>query len=532
MHASAAPRARSLFGLAAAALVALAAGLAAPACGSGNATTAATSTGGITSCDPGENIFCRCPGGEAGTKTCLDDGKSFDSCVTRTGACTDPAGSTAEASSSGAGGSGSSATTGGGGSGGSGGGITMQALYAPCAKDEECASGKCPMGFCTKDCAKFDECTLGTGECVKIAMMQICLPTCSTTATCDGDFGPPSVCGYAKAVDNTPVTTCADWQDALKLPPDGSNCMGDPECNLGNPGVEQVCAMQACAKGCHADIDCSPGAMCSSTTALGTCGATSYGCPGIALAVAIGADTTVMGDPSLAADVTKGSCGGAGGPEIVYAVTPATSGALVATMIGSGAGNPVLYARAGTCAGALEIGCSNTTAAGGTETLIVPVTAGQPVWLFADAAAGTMGKFSLNLHMQTGAPGDTCPGNAVALSMGADQTLTGNTAAAGSHYVGKGLCATSTVTKDVVYAVTPDANGTLVAILDPSYDGQLYARSGSCTTGTQLACSEAGGVGIAETISFPVVAGTKYSVFVDGKGGSAGAYAITFHLDP
>jgi hypothetical protein len=272
MHASAAPRARSLFGLAAAALVALTAGLAAPACGSGNATTATTSTGGITACDPGENIFCRCPGGEAGTKTCLDDGKSFDACVTRTGACPDPAGSTAAASSSGAGGSGGGgATTGSGGSGGSGGAITMQALYAPCAKDEECSSGKCPMGFCTKDCAKYDECTLGTGECVQIAMMQICLPTCTTTTACDGDFGAPSTCGYTKAVDGTPVTTCADWKETLKLPPEGANCTDDLACNLGNQGVQAVCAFMACTKGCYAQSDCPANTMCSSTTALGSC---------------------------------------------------------------------------------------------------------------------------------------------------------------------------------------------------------------------------------------------------------------------
>ncbi|MEP7122137.1 MAG: hypothetical protein ABJE95_14555 [Byssovorax sp.] len=531
MHALVAPRARSLVGLAVAAVLAIAAGTMAPACGSGGSATGTNSTGGITSCDPGENIFCRCPGGEAGTKTCRDDGMTFDPCVTRIGACPDEMTTTTDASSSsGAGGSGGSTSTGVGGAG-TGGGAAL-GLYAACLQDTECASARCLMGFCTKDCAKFDECTLGTGECVAIAMMQICLPTCSTTATCDGAFGPPSVCGYTKAVDGTPVTTCADWQDALKLPPDGSNCMADAECDLGNAGVEQVCSAQACTTGCHADLDCVPGAKCSSTTMLGTCGTTSYGCPGIPLAVAVGSDTTVMGDPSPATDTTKGSCGGGGGPEIVYAVTPASSGALVVTMIGFGAGNPVLYARTGTCAGGVELGCSDTTAAGGTETLIVPVTAGQPFYLFADAASGTMGNFSLTLHLQAAAPGDTCPGHPVSLSMGTDQTLTGNTNAAGSNYVGKALCTTSTVTKDVVYSVTPTADGTLFVVLDPTYDGQLYARSGSCTTGPQLGCSEAGGAGVAESISFPVVAGMKYSVFADGKGGSAGAYAITFHLGP
>jgi hypothetical protein len=127
------------------------------------------------------------------------------------------------------------------------------------------------MGFCTKDCAKFDECTLGMGECVQFMAMQICLPVCGTTMLCDGAYGPPSTCGYIKAVDGTPVTACADWKEALKLPPDGANCMDDTGCNLGNEGVQAVCAFQACTKGCYAQTDCPANTMCSSTTALGTC---------------------------------------------------------------------------------------------------------------------------------------------------------------------------------------------------------------------------------------------------------------------
>ena len=268
MQSLVAPRTRSLFGLAAAALVAVAAGVLAPACGSGDTAAGSTSSGGITSCDPGENIFCRCPGGEAGTKTCRDDGMTFDTCVTRTGACPEGTTTTDAASSSTSGGGGASTSTG---SGGAGGGATMQPLYAPCAKDEQCASGKCPMGYCSKDCAKFDECTLGTGECVQFMATQICMPACGTSSLCLNDYGSPSACGYTKAVDGTPVTTCADWKENLKLPPDGANCMDDTACNLGNKGVQAVCAFTACTKGCYAQADCPQNTMCSSTTALGTC---------------------------------------------------------------------------------------------------------------------------------------------------------------------------------------------------------------------------------------------------------------------
>jgi hypothetical protein len=32
-------------------------------------------------CDPGTNIFCRCPGGDPGTRDCLSDGENFGECV-------------------------------------------------------------------------------------------------------------------------------------------------------------------------------------------------------------------------------------------------------------------------------------------------------------------------------------------------------------------------------------------------------------------------------------------------------------------
>jgi cysteine-rich repeat protein len=450
----------------------------------------------------------------------------------------------------GGGGTGTTGTGGAGGTGGTGaGGTTSGPDTGMCgdghvASTEECDDGNQDnTDDCTNECkvARCGDSFLQPGE------------ECD-----DGNFDDSDAC-----VTGCVAAACGD----------GLVQTGVEECDDGNQNDDDACTSQCkpgagCGNGkVDAGEECDDGNSSNSDDCLDTCvkatcgdgyahlGAeecddgntvnddnctnqckqntpTSYGCPGVALSVAIGADTTVTGDPSLAGDLYEGSCGGMGGPEIVYEVTPASSGALVATMTGLAGGNPVLYARAAPCQGGIELGCSDGTLEGGSETVVAPVTAGQPVYLFADAFAGTMGKFSLNLHMQSGAPGDTCPGNAVSIAMGSDQTLIGNTAAAGSNYVGKGLCATSTVTKDVVYAVTPTADGTLFAVLDPSYDGQLYARSGSCTTGTQLACSEAGGVGVAESISFPVVAGTKYSVFADGKGGSSGAYAITFHLGP
>lgn len=41
-----------------------------------------TTTSGLepTSCEPGDNVFCRCDNGEAGTKQCQEDGETFAAC--------------------------------------------------------------------------------------------------------------------------------------------------------------------------------------------------------------------------------------------------------------------------------------------------------------------------------------------------------------------------------------------------------------------------------------------------------------------
>lgn len=250
-------------------IIAGAAGLLA-ACGkSGGGNTGGGSTGTIT-CDPGENIFCRCPGGEAGTKTCRADGHSFDECVTREGPCPDIPDTTSSSSTSS---SSTSSSTSGGGMGGMGtGGSGPAGFLYPCGKDTDCETMKCRYGYCTMDCAKFDECTLGVGECIKFGGEQICMPVCTSTSDCAAAYAEPSACGYTTAVDGTPVTTCADWLMKLAVPPEGSNCTDDIACNLGNEGVQAVCSFETCTKGCYVQSDCPTNTTCSSNgSTLGSC---------------------------------------------------------------------------------------------------------------------------------------------------------------------------------------------------------------------------------------------------------------------
>jgi hypothetical protein len=255
-------------------------------------------------------------------------------------------------------------------------------------------------------------------------------------------------------------------------------------------------------------------------------------CPGIPTTVSQANDTTVGGDTSQAADREQDRCGGQGAPEIAYEVTPMSSGTLVVTASGIGQTDPVLYARTGDCESGVSLGCSDATPGGGTEVLTLEAVANTPLWIFVDGAAASSGSFSLNLHLTGGVPGDTCPGVSVAIDPGDVITAGGDTSIASPNYKGTGACSTSG-TREIVYAVTPSADGMLTVTLDPAFDAQLYARSGSCTsstTGTQLGCSDNPGSGTEETIAFAVTGGTTYSVFADGAPNESGPYTISFQL--
>lgn len=248
-------------------------------------------------CDPGTEVFCRpCPGNpnEPGTKTCNADGTGFDECISRTGQCavcaagevffcscddgapgekvcnTDGSGFEPCACSPAGGSGGAGGGTGGGGTGGGAGGGGDKPLFAPCAQDAECESAFCPMGYCTKECAQISDCPFGQAECVSWSGAPFCMPTCKEQLDCEV-YGAPSECGYTKAVDDFPVTTCADWLESLELPPDGSGCAQDLDCNLGHEGQERVCAFEACTTGCYEDKDCPVAQACSSMGALGNC---------------------------------------------------------------------------------------------------------------------------------------------------------------------------------------------------------------------------------------------------------------------
>ena len=258
----------------------------------------------------------------------------------------------------------------------------------------------------------------------------------------------------------------------------------------------------------------------------------SYGCPGIPVSIVPVTGQTVGGTISASTNAYQGSCGG-NGPEFVYAVKPTVSGVLSLEMLGvSNDVDPVLYVR-DTCGGGAELGCADKTFSGQSETLVISVTAGQTYYVFADTySTSSVGDFLLAIDLSTMVAGDDCPGLMVPLGSGQTKTFGGNTAVANPNRTGTGACQ-SPATKDVVYKIVPPVAGTIYATLDPSYDGSLYVRQGSCTLiASQVGCSESGGVGALESLTVPVTAGQSYYFIVDGHNGSAGPYSVDFTLLP
>ena len=224
-------------------------------------------------CQPGENIFCRCPGGDPGTKACTEVGDAFGECAP----CTDrpgngPAGQGGFGNGPGAGGFGN----GPGGQGGQGGGaVGANALLDPCDEDNECASGICRFNYCTVGCQAVSECPYPQSECVKFDdTLSICMPACQTAVDCVVYDAPPSQCGFTRAVDNWGVTVCANWAESHMLKPAGTDCLpfDHTACNLGYQQQQTVCTEQGvCAVGCYVNNDCPDGQTCSAQGTLGNC---------------------------------------------------------------------------------------------------------------------------------------------------------------------------------------------------------------------------------------------------------------------
>ncbi len=289
---------------------------------------------------------------------------------------------------------------------------------------------------------------------------------------------------------------------------DGFAQLGSEQCDDGN---------QLDGDGCNAD--CSLGDKPNGL------------CPGIAMTLSLTSDTHVISNTFDASDETSHSCGGAGN-DAVYAVTPQADGWMVVTLGGMQGGDAVLAVRAGDCAAGDELACADAIGANGSETAALPVSGGQPYYVFVDGATASPIHYELGLHLQQEIPGDDCPGIPITVGPNASVQLTGDTSGATSDRKGEGTCGSTGSTKELVYQITPTSDGILDITVTPEFDAVVYARVGSCTHGMQVACSDSPQALDSESLSIDAVSGTHYSVFVDGYQGQSGLFALEVTLTP
>ena len=198
-----------------------------------------SNTGPVGICIPDEVIACTCDNGDMGTKTCDSDGLTFSDCMTPAGVC---------------------------GPGGTG----TEPLYSPCGDADECVTGVCVHGFCTRSCADYTECYFETeelyGDCALTPTAggpaNTCVPYCLEQADCAA-YGPGTVCSGAIALDDPDLgfAGCAAWGDEAHGMPYDTLCDANTgelfylgqvvmaPCNLGLDGAQNVCSFDVCTKG-------------------------------------------------------------------------------------------------------------------------------------------------------------------------------------------------------------------------------------------------------------------------------------------
>lgn len=118
---------------------------------------------------------------------------------------------------------------------------------------------------------------------------------------------------------------------------------------------------------------------------------------------------------------------------------------------------------------------------------------------------------------------------AVAVPAGAT-VVTGTTVGGGSQTTDQ--CQGEAMAPDVVYAVTPAADGFLTASLSDTgtdYDSMLYVMKDCADTSSGVLCVDNFPNG-KETLSFRVSANTTYHLVVDGWSGAAGSYTLDLDL--
>lgn len=335
-----------------------------------------------TGCGEDSYFFCRCEGGEPGTKRCLSDGSGFEACV-----CADASCVPGEAIACGCN-DGSTA-------------------FAAC--DGDGVRGACPCAQAGDD---GDDCpgqALAVPRSVSVKLAGNTAKKANLrAASCGGGDGPEQVIQLVPGADGTlhlEVRAIAPLDAILTLY--GAPCgLAERACvDDGGAGETESASIDVTAGAPVFAVIDSAGAGGSFvlTASLEAAGSVGDVCPGVPISLAVGQALTFSGNTAGLGDDRSGNpatlCeAGQGAPDAIYAVKMGGKGLLTATLRPAAGRTGLLYATT-TCEGGTPRGCARAEG-GAAGALLVQVGAGQALSVVVDGEEKNGFAYDLDLTLE------------------------------------------------------------------------------------------------------------------------------------
>lgn len=458
------------------------------------------------------------------------------------------------------------------------------AIGDACTSDPECAGDVCleeavdgfPSGYCSQNCdLAVGVCDApGDGLCIDVGLptglcLDACLvasPDCSAGYSCvdvSGGLG-QGVCFPACTNNNQcPTTNICNPDDGFcaQFLEDCDNNADDDEDGLVD------CADAGCLQdpGCADFEDCFDGIDNDADGAVDCVDSScAVSCANACLSPINPTLPTVQNSTNTGhANVADGSCQlnpisgppGGGGGDVVYRVVSNVAGLLDLSLT-SATADLGLFVHTVCGNSVTETGCSDIFLAGGTETLQVPITPGQPLFVFVGGfSAPDQGQYTLNMEILPGATPEQCNdgqdndldgtidcqdancaancANACADPDGLFQSTSGSTT--GHSNTSDGTCQLFPVAgppggggPDVVYRAVTATAGVLTLTLFSDVDLGLFVQTTCGDINTEIGCADDFfGPGSTETLSGTLPANQELFIFVGGFDASqSGPYIL------
>jgi hypothetical protein len=248
--------------------------------------------------------------------------------------------------------------------------------------------------------------------------------------------------------------------------------------------------------------------------------------------------------PFAANDTTDGAtndidpgllgCASGAGPDAVYSFTPSATDRYTIGATPIGIGFDISLYVVTDCANPATtcIASANVSGTSKGESTVPTLNAGTRYFIVVDGSGpNSFGQFHFSIRR--GLPAnDTCaspglieasrlPFTVSATTFGAVNDLNPGVPCLTSQQSGNGA--------DVVYQFTPADTQNYILTVTPTgeYDTSIYIVT-NCASLTGCTSADFGGAGVAETLRRNLTAGTTYFIVVDGFGGDAGDFTLSF----